>query len=155
MKKRIVLCLAMLILLSLTLAGCTSEDIGSEAQADAVVTDVPESVEDTAKSVKERLEAGEEVLVGYSVNTLSNPALKQTIDNVSGFLEEMGCTVSVAACEGDTALMISQVENFIEMKVDMIIVAPIDQDAMEDTLMKAVEAGIPVVFNGQYPTVSV
>lgn len=76
---------------------------------------------EVGSDIQARLDAGEEVMVGYAVNTLSNPALKQTIDNVAGFLEELGCTVSVAACEGDT------------------------------TLMKAVNAGIPVIFNGQYP----
>lgn len=109
------------------------------------------ATEEQLNDVAARLAAGEEVLVGYAVNTLSNPALKQTIDNVQGFLEDMGCTVSVVACEGDTALMINHIENFIEMQVDLIIVAPIDQDAMQDSLLKAEAAGIPVIFNGQYP----
>lgn len=150
MKKQLTLCLAAVMLLMLALAGCTLEEDRPDQQQSQASTSA--QVQEGIKSVKERLEAGEEVLVGYAVNTLSNAALKQTIDNVSGFLEELGCTVSVAACEGDTALMISQVENFIEMNVDLIIVAPIDQDAMEDTLMKAVDAGIPVIFNGQYPS---
>lgn len=151
MKKKIALCLAATMALMLALAGCTLEGDNQQQSSDPGAS--PSSaVQEGLTSVKERLDAGEQVLVGYAVNTMSNPSLKQTIDNVAGFLEEIGCTVSVTACEGDTALMISQVENFIEMKADMIIVAPIDQDAMEDTLMKAVNAGIPVIFNGQYPS---
>ncbi|MCD7749761.1 MAG: substrate-binding domain-containing protein [Oscillospiraceae bacterium] len=165
MKKLLALCMVIAMLLGLALTGCSS---GDSAQADPTEetaeqtaeeqnteeqdADEGEAASDRVSDVKARLEAGEEVLIGYAVNTLSNPALKQTVDNVTGFFEEIGCTVSVAACEGDTALMISQVENFIEMNVDLIIVAPIDQDAMEDTLMKAVDAGIPVIFNGQYPS---
>lgn len=151
MKKITALLLALALMLGL--CACNTEE-PKDSQSPA--PSAPQPAESSApseavKDVAARLEAGEEVLVGYAVNTLANPALKQTIDNVAGFLEELGCTVSIAACEGDTALMISQVENFIEMAVDLIIVAPIDQTAMEDTLLKAEAAGIPVVFNGQYP----
>lgn len=157
MKKLIAMLLALAMVFALV--ACGSSNSGNESKGDASGSNTgavsssgdASSVEDVINDVQARLDAGEEVLVGYAVNTLSNPALKQTIDNVAGFLEEMGCTVSVAACEGDTTLMISQVENFIEMDVDCLIVAPIDQGAMEDTLMKAREAGIPVIFNGQYP----
>ena len=128
------------------------EPVSEKPAAAEAPTEIPGSAtEEQLNDVAARLEAGEEVLVGYAVNTLSNPALKQTIDNVQGFLEEMGCTVSVVACEGDTALMINHIENFIEMQMDLIIVAPIDQDAMKDSLLKAEAAGIPVIFNGQYP----
>lgn len=151
MKKRIALLLSAA--LFVCLCACSGGNTGTSPAptSDPPPAGTPAQPSQTINDVAARLEAGEEVLVGYAVNTLANPALKQTIDNVAGFLEEMGCTVSVVACEGDTALMISQVENFIEMMVDLIIVAPIDQDAMEDTLLKAMAAGIPVIFNGQYP----
>lgn len=152
MKKIVALLLTLALMLSL--CACTTEkpqDSGSPAPGSSQPAEESPAPSEAVKDVAARLEAGEEVMVGYAVNTLANPALKQTIDNVAGFLEEMGCTVSIAACEGDTALMISQVENFIEMAVDLIIVAPIDQGAMQDTLLKAEAAGIPVVFNGQYP----
>lgn len=152
MKKFIALLLALVMVMGL--CACATEkpqDSQTPVASESQPVDASPEVSEAVKTVAERLEAGEEVMVGYAVNTLANPALKQTIDNVAGFLEEMGCTVSIAACEGDTALMISQVENFIEMAVDLIIVAPIDQGAMQDTLLKAEAAGIPVVFNGQYP----
>lgn len=134
-------------------SGETTQTVEETSAADpSAAEELPGSAtEEQLNEVAARLEAGEEVLVGYAVNTLANPALKQTIDNVQGFLEDMGCTVSVVACEGDTALMINHIENFIEMQVDLIIVAPIDQDAMKDSLLKAEAAGIPVIFNGQYP----
>ncbi len=157
MKK--ILALLMMLAMALSLCACggaPAEEAPApapEAAADATVAETAEEVVEAVENdVQARLDAGEEVLIGYAVNTLSNPALKQTIDNVAGMLEELGFTVSVATCEGDTALMISQVENFIEMGVDEIIVAPIDQNAMEDTLQKAIDAGIPVIFNGQYPS---
>ena len=157
MKKLIAMLLALVLVLGLAAcgsSGSSAEDNSPPAAAPAEDAAPAEPADDAAPAVSDvqaRLDAGEEVLVGYAVNTMSNPALKQTIDNVSGFLEEIGCTVTVAACEGDTTLIISQVENFIEMGVDLLIVAPIDQAAMQDTLMKATQAGIPVIFNGQYP----
>lgn len=161
MKKLLAMLMALAMVFALVACGGTTQGnassdapSGGATSSGAPSEETPSDTsggEDVVNDIQARLDAGEEVLVGYAVNTLSNPALKQTIDNVAGFLEEMGCTVSVAACEGDTTLMISQVENFIEMGVDALIVAPIDQGAMEDTLMKAREAGIPVIFNGQYP----
>ena len=55
------------------------------------------------------------------------------------------------ACEGDNSPMISHMENFISMGVDLIICAPIDQGAVKSVCLQAMDAGIPVVFNGQYP----
>lgn len=135
MKKLLAMLMAAAMILSLAACGSGSGG-GSSAPAETPAQSAP-AVEESAPAaetpaveagsdIQARLDAGEEVMVGYAVNTLSNPALKQTIDNVAGFLEELGCTVSVAACEGDTTLMISQVENFIEMGVDCLIVAPID-----------------------------
>lgn len=161
MKKILALLMTLVMALSLCACGAPAEEAPEAAApapeeevtvAETAEEVVEEVVKDTQSDVQARLDAGEEVLIGYAVNTLSNPALKQTIDNVTGMLEELGFTVSVVTCEGDTALMISQVENFIEMGVDEIIVAPIDQNAMEDTLQKAIDAGIPVIFNGQYPS---
>ncbi len=169
MKKAITLILAFTMIFACTLfTGCSSSTTkagttdavtstnSAESPSETTLQDAAKAegdkiVDKVANDVQARLDAGKEVFIGYSVNTLSNPFLKLTVDYINQKFTEMGVTVSIMACEGDTALMISQMENFIEMGVDMIICAPLDQIAVEGVCVKAMEAGIPVVFNGQYP----
>lgn len=153
MKKTLSLLLALSMLL-IGLIGCTSEKTqeSTPPTGEAPVSTEPTPPQEETKSrVQEKLDAGEEVLIGYAVNTLSNPFLKLTVDYIVENFQSLGVTVSVMACEGDIALMLTQMENFIEMKVDMVICAPLDQSAVQDVCRKTMEAGIPVVFNGQYP----
>jgi len=68
---------------------------------------------------------------------------------LSGFLQgvykDQGFNVELATAEGDADLQIQQVENFITMGVDAIVIAPVDNTGIADAVKKAVDAGIPVI----------
>lgn len=128
MKRIIAITLALFLLLCMSACGTTKE-----------------------KTIQERLDAGEEVFIGFAIETVSNPFFLAQAEFLKTEFGKMGVTFEYQASDGDDALMISQIENFITMKADLIMCAPPNQDAVESVLEKAEDAGIPVIIMGQRP----
>lgn len=57
-------------------------------------------------------------------------------------------TVSVQSADSDVTTQINQINAFITMGVDMIVVTPTEMTAISETLQKARDAGIKVVISG-------
>ena len=89
---------------------------------------------------------GEKVTIGFSgpaadhgwMGAINSAALKAA----KGFSD-----VELVVAEGtnDASLQISQIETFINNKVDAIVMLPTDGAALTDVAIKAMQAGIPVV----------
>ncbi|MBW9207235.1 substrate-binding domain-containing protein [Mumia sp. zg.B17] len=119
---------------SLTLTACTnsSGDDDTESVANAGAGD--------------NAETGDTVRIGFSapaadhgwMGAITSAAVKQA---------EAFDDVELINAEGtnDVNLQISQVETFINDKVDAIVLLPFDGAAMTDVATRAMEAGIPVV----------
>ncbi|HKL80366.1 MAG TPA: substrate-binding domain-containing protein [Mobilitalea sp.] len=58
---------------------------------------------------------------------------------------ELGAEVNVQNATGDVEKQISQIEYFIDKKMDAIVVIAVDSEACSDVLKKAKEAGIAIV----------
>lgn len=58
---------------------------------------------------------------------------------------DLGAEVNVQNANGDVEEQIAQMEYFIEKKVDVIVVVPIESSALLDSISRAKEAGIKVV----------
>ncbi len=58
---------------------------------------------------------------------------------------ELGAEVNVQNANGDVAAQISQIEYFVDKKVDAIVIIATDCDALSDAVAKAKKAGIKVV----------
>ncbi|MGH1561399.1 substrate-binding domain-containing protein [Mumia sp. DW29H23] len=106
--------------------------------------DDTESVANTGSG--DNAEAGETVRIGFSapaadhgwMGAITSAAVKQA---------EAFEDVELINAEGtnDVNLQISQVETFINDKVDAIVLLPFDGAAMTDVATRAMEAGIPVI----------
>ena len=62
--------------------------------------------------------------------------------------EDYGCEVIWQSSEGSLDNEISIIENFIQQKVDCIMIDPIDAEGIKAVVEKAGEAGIPVITMG-------
>ena len=58
---------------------------------------------------------------------------------------DLGAEVNVQSANGDIDTQISQIEYFIDIKVDCIVVVTIDSDALTAVIKQAKESGIPVI----------
>ncbi|HWQ79561.1 MAG TPA: substrate-binding domain-containing protein [Anaerovoracaceae bacterium] len=149
MKK--LLCVLLTVLMVASLTACTMDggDNGATpaaspaADASAAV-DAATGGETPAASPT----AGEDQFyLGYAAPGLGSEYQMMVYDQMVAQCAERGIKLDVLSCEGDVSLQTQQVENFITMGVDAIIIYPADQAAVVDVLKQARSKGIRVVVN--------
>ncbi|MCD7883424.1 MAG: substrate-binding domain-containing protein [Lachnospiraceae bacterium] len=59
--------------------------------------------------------------------------------------QSLGADVNVQVAGGDVDEQISQIEYFIQKKMDVIVIIAVDGDALKDTVNEAIDAGIRVI----------
>ncbi|MBS4174197.1 substrate-binding domain-containing protein [Bacillus sp. FJAT-49736] len=85
------------------------------------------------------------IVIGASLLTASHPfqvAVKNAIEKEA---KNENVKVDVAIADQDLNRQISSIEDFINKNVDAIIVTPVDSDGVKGALLKAKDAGIPVI----------
>jgi ABC-type sugar transport system substrate-binding protein len=120
----------------LFVTGCTSNTPESESS----------SGDSSAKASSANDDPGKKVTIGFSGPAADHGWLAAI--NSSAIAEAKKYEdVELKTAEGtnDANLQISQIETFINEKVDAIVLLPTDGAALTDVATKAMEAGIPVV----------
>jgi ribose transport system substrate-binding protein len=123
----------------LSLAACTSNDSGGGDDNDA-------SGDTTAAAAGSNDESGDKVVIGFSAPAADHGWMGSITESAKKEAEKYD-DVELRVAEGtnDVALQISQVETFINDKVDAIVLLPFDGAAMTPVALKAMKAGIPVI----------
>lgn len=85
------------------------------------------------------------VLIGVSVLDLANPYYVQLVNGIKKEAQLRNAGLIIDDPKSDVNRQIQAVEKFIDLKLDAIIIAALDQNALEGVLGKAMEAGIKVV----------
>ena len=86
----------------------------------------------------------EDYTVGMTLN-LGNLTWAELAEAAKSHGDELGMTVTVQNSNDDATTQVSQIENFIQAKVDAIIVAAVESNSVEDVCKEAQEAGIKVI----------
>lgn len=86
-----------------------------------------------------------ELTIGVSISTLSNPAFIDLKDEIERYAKSKGSKVQITDAQNDTAKQSNDVEDFVQKKVDALIINPCDSSAITPAVKSANEAGIPVV----------
>lgn len=130
MKKIVSLILAAMLFVTL-LAGC-----GSEPAADG--------------------NAGSEdgKLIGVCMQNMSSSIAELQSTALTETFEELGYDVQVVSADDSVSNQVQQVQNFILMGAEMLVVLPCEIETLEDSLLEAREAGIKVVISGGTGTIS-
>jgi ribose transport system substrate-binding protein len=121
----------------LSLAACTSNE---PADNDDSGDDTP------AAATGSNDEAGDKVVIGFSAPAADHGWMGSITESAQKEAEKYD-DVELRVAEGtnDVAVQISQVETFINDKVDAIVLLPFDGAAMTPIALKAMDAGIVVV----------
>ena len=91
-----------------------------------------------------------EYVVAFAQDTMDNDFRVAQVKEVKETLESYpNIRFLHSNAKASTALMISQIEAFIEMKVDLIMTSPLDETAMAPIIEKAHDSGIPVILIGR------
>ena len=121
----------------LALAACTSNDPDTESDTTGGTSQAAAGSND---------EPGDKVVIGFSAPAADHGWMGSITESTEAEAEKYD-DVELRVAEGtnDVAVQISQVETFINDKVDAIVLLPFDGAAMTPVALKAMEAGIPVI----------
>lgn len=83
--------------------------------------------------------------VGILMPTQSSERWINDGANMKAQLEEKGYTVELQYAEDDTAMQVSQLENYVGKGVDCLVIAAVDSGVLVNAEAQAKEAGIPII----------
>lgn len=109
---------------------------------------VDRSQVDKALPLKQR---GARLRIGWTEITLGNPWFVSMIDDARSLAERYGYDLQVQVADSDVARQSAQVDNFITLGVDVIVIDPTDIQGSVADVERAVAAGIPVITVGTAP----
>lgn len=89
--------------------------------------------------------APEDITIGLSISTLNNPFFGQLEDGVMETAELNGSKVRVVDAQDDTATQNDDIDDLIQQGVDILLINPVDSDAITPAIEAANAAGIPVI----------
>lgn len=122
----------------LALVGCTSNDSSDDNSND--------DSKAPAAAAGSNDEAGDTVVIGFSAPAADHGWMGSiTASAKAEAAKYEDIELKVAEGTNDVAVQISQVETFINDKVDAIVLLPFDGAAMTPIALKAMAAGIPVI----------
>ncbi len=82
--------------------------------------------------------------VGFTVPSISNDFMLGIVDTVKEALEAEGVSCQVDSADGNVTKQIEQIENYATMGMDLIVVLPINGEALTSVCQKVMNDGIPV-----------
>jgi len=83
--------------------------------------------------------------VGFAVSTLANPFFVTMKEAGEAKAEELGLEMITLDAQDNNERQAAQIEDLISREVDVLIINPVDSDAVVTSVRAANEAGIPVI----------
>ena len=83
--------------------------------------------------------------IGLSVSTLSNPFFVTLADGAQKKADEAGVQLITVDAGDDAAKQVSDIEDLISKKISVLIVNPVDSDAVAPAVEAAIQKGIKVI----------
>lgn len=128
--KKIVSMLVIAIMAIAALVGCSAQSS-------------LESGKDSGKTAGDK--AGGKVTIGLSISTLNNPFFVTLKEGADKAAKEAGVDLIVVDAKDDTAKQVSDIEDLIQKKVNVILINPTDSAAVVTAVESANKANIPVI----------
>lgn len=89
--------------------------------------------------------AAQDIKLGLAVSTLNNPFFVDLKDGAEAMAAEMGVEILTVDAQDDAASQLSSVEDLLIKQIDVLIVNPVDGDAVVSAISAANNAGVPVI----------
>lgn len=86
-----------------------------------------------------------QIKVGFSLSTLNNPYFVTVKQGAEAEAKALGYNLTVSDAQNESSKQASDIENLISQKMDMIIVNPVDGQAVVPAIQEANKANIPVI----------
>jgi inositol transport system substrate-binding protein len=136
--KFMALIVTVLMLLSV-FGGCGSKQSEQKPAADAAKTQTDQSKPAEPQKVEKKIK------IGVTLLGLKNEFIMNIKDAMDAKAKELGVDLIVSDGQDSPEKQVSQVENFIAQKVDVIIINPISMDGCKPAVEAANKANIPIL----------
>lgn len=150
MKKRITATLVTMCMTAAMLAGCAGA-VTTEQPAQTAVTEA-KAPDTQAAAGKTEAESGDtqaekkQMVVAFSQMEMNNAWRVAETNSIKAEAEARGVKLIYTDANGDTAKQVSDVEDIINQKPDVILLAPREYEGLTPALEAAKTAGIPVLL---------
>ena len=98
-----------------------------------------------AQTARKKKGANEQVFIGFLMDTLKEERWQRDKELVEKRAAEAGAKLSVQVANGSDSEQIKQAENLLSQKVDVLIVAPHNQEIAATIVEMAHREGVPVI----------
>lgn len=85
------------------------------------------------------------IKIGYAMRTIQEERWQRDKEYVEKWAKEAGVELIVQVANGDSSTQISQIENLATQDIDVLMVVPVDTNALSNTLNKVHEQGIKIL----------
>lgn len=133
MKKLLVIFVSLSLIAAL--AACSAGAGGGPSSSGTVI------VSDASPNITEK----KQIVIGLTIAGLSSAYLRPVANYAQAEADRLGVELILTDAEWDAQKQASQIERFIEQKVDAIILNPVDASSMLPSLKKIKDAGIPCI----------
>ncbi len=120
--------LLLVLLAMLVLAACSMDAPGSDSEEG-----------------EEGGESNGNLKIGFSISTLNNPFFVTLNDGAEAKAKELDAELMVVDAQDDASKQASDIEDLIQQGVDLIMINPVDSEAVTAAVESANAAGIPVI----------
>lgn len=133
--------------LSLSLFGCGTVKENKKIVTKDLSSYELDNYEKNADSLKStnKLVNGEQIVIGFSLNTLREPIWKKHKESFVSKANELGAEVRVMQANNDDKVQLSQIDQLIAEGVNVLMVAPHDGVICAEVAEKAHKAGIKLI----------
>ena len=83
--------------------------------------------------------------IGLSVSTQNNPFFVSLVDGAEKAARDLGVELSVADAGDDVTKQVADIEDLIAKDISVLIVNPVDSDAVAGAVQSAIDQGIKVI----------
>ncbi len=83
--------------------------------------------------------------IGVSLSTLNNPFFVSIKTGITTAATKEHMQVKIADAQNDSAKQNNDVEDLIQQQVDVLLINPVDSDAISSAILLANQSGIPVI----------
>lgn len=155
--KRALIIVLVLIMMMLTFAACTKDEVVSDdtsADTEEVVADTEEVTSDTEETTADSdAKDPSDIVIAVVPKALDNPIFIDAKVAAEAAGEELGITVEyTGSTNSDAAEQVNVIEGLISKGVDAMLISCNDADALKDVIDKAMDQGIYVAtFDSDSP----
>ena len=146
LRKLLALLLAVLMLATALVACSTEAPVTDTKKDDTAATDTTDTKDttDTAATDESTESTDKALKIGWAMQDMTNPIFAAASKEFETLCKEKGWEVTELDCQNNSATQISQVENLVASDIDVLVIYPVEVNALEDVCQKAHDAGVKV-----------